>query len=133
MIYWRRYRSPKTANICIFENKMPFWLLCTMVLMFIKITLIFVCSVTSELFWCFFPLMLVHKVYTALLNCNLPMTHTQAGTRLREGYKSSFKGCMVAIINDSYILQAILVKGNIIGYFSFFDKIRPMKKVCLFK
>ena len=46
--------------------------------------------------------------------------------------KSSFKGCMVAIRDASYIFQSLLVKGNIIAYVSFVDKISHMKRVCAF-
>ena len=47
------------------------------------------------------------------------MTHTQPGER---GNKSSFKGCMVAIRDASYIFQSLLMKGNILAYYSFFEK-----------
>ena len=50
----------------------------------------------------------------------------------KRGNKSNFIGCMVAIRDASYSFQSILVKGNILAHFSFFENIRPMKRVCPF-
>ena len=40
---------------------------------------------------------------------------------------------MVATTYARYMFQSILVKGNILAYCSFFEKISPMKRVCPFK
>ena len=40
---------------------------------------------------------------------------------------------MVTIRDASYIFQSILVKANILAYFSFFEKISPIKRLCPFK
>ena len=63
------------------------------------------------------------------------MTHIRPGKRWREGYeKSDLRGCMVATRDASYIFQSILVKGNIVAYFSFFPgKNSLIKRVCPFK
>ena len=47
--------------------------------------------------------------------------------------KFSVRGCMVAIRDASYIFQSILVKANILAYFSFFFKISPIQRMCPFK
>ena len=40
----------------------------------------------------------------------------------------SFRGYMMDIRDASYIVQSILVKANILGYFSFFEKNSPIKR-----
>ena len=62
------------------------------------------------------------------------MTHIRP--EKKDGERSnrfSLLGCMVAIIDASYIFQSILVKGTILAYFLFCEKMMPIKRVCPFK
>ena len=52
---------------------------------------------------------------------------------MEKGNKFSFRGCIVAIRDASYICLSTLVKANILAYFSCFDKIGPIKRACFFK
>ena len=49
------------------------------------------------------------------------------------GNKYSVRVCVATIRNASYSFQSILVTGNILAYLSFFEKIRPVKRVCTYK
>ena len=102
---------------------------------YIKIKLIFVWGVISELFWCIFQsFWYINKVYRPLLNCgNLPMMHNCPCGQRTDGERGNkwsillflpgFRQCMVAIRDACNCFQSILVNGNIVAYFHFLKKI----------
>ena len=49
------------------------------------------------------------------------------------GNTFSFRGSIVTIWDASYIFQLILVTAIILAYFSFFENISPIKRLCPFK
>ena len=44
------------------------------------------------------------------------------GDALHVAFSASFRGCMVDIGHASYFYQSIILKGNILAYFSFFEE-----------
>ena len=73
----------------------------------------------------FYSCWYINKVYRLTLkHGNLPMTHIGPGKRWGYGVTNS-------VLDTSNMFQPILVKGNILVYFSFYEK-SPIKRVCPF-
>ena len=118
------------------KNPNSFRSFCAMlVITYTKIKLNFVCSFMLHLFWCILNHLVHKKVYRRILKCsNLPIMQIRPGKKDGErGNTFSFRVCLVGIRDASYIFESLLVKGNILAYFLFFEnKNSPIKKVCPF-